>query len=142
MRTVLLSVAVVFAVAGRLSAHGLLIPEDRQLPPLAMVHHRVKIDIKDQVAVTEVEQSFRNHTDRPLEATYVFPVPRGASVNKFTMLVDGKESAHALDHSADRIPVGRPGSPDDVVRAVLFFCSPAADFVTGQVMSVAGGWRL
>ena len=79
MRTVLLSLAVVFAVAGRLPAHGLLIPEDRQLPPLAMVHHRVKIDIQDQVAVTEVEQTFRNHTDRPLEATYVFPVPRGAS---------------------------------------------------------------
>jgi NAD(P)-dependent dehydrogenase (short-subunit alcohol dehydrogenase family) len=58
------------------------------------------------------------------------------------VLVDGEESAHALDHTADRIPVGRPGSPEDVVRAVLFFCSPAADFLTGQVMSVAGGWRL
>src|SRR5207248_2919965 len=85
--------AVLLAVAIPASAHGLLIPEDRQLPPLAMVNHRVKIDIQDQVAVTEVEQSFRNHTDRPLEATYIFPVPRGASVNKFTMWVDGKEVA-------------------------------------------------
>lgn len=42
----------------------------------------------------------------------------------------------------DRVPVGRPGSADDVVRAVLFFASPAADFVTGQVLEVAGGWRL
>ena len=50
----------------------------------------------------------------------------------------GAESAYA----ADRIPVGRPGGPDDVVRAVLFFCSPAADFLTGQVLAVAGGWRL
>jgi Ca-activated chloride channel family protein len=100
MRTVLLSLAVVFAVAGRVSAHGLLIPEDRQLPPLAMVNHRVKIDIQDQVAVTEVEQTFRNHTDRPLEATYVFPVPRGASVNKFTMLVDGKEMSAEMVESA------------------------------------------
>ena len=100
MRTVLLSLTVLFAVAGRLSAHGLLIPEDRQLPPLAMVHHRVKIDIQDQVAVTEVEQAFRNHTDRPLEATYVFPVPRGASVNKFTMLVDGKEMSAEMIESA------------------------------------------
>ncbi|HTK75555.1 MAG TPA: VIT domain-containing protein [Gemmataceae bacterium] len=100
MRTVLLSLAVLFAVAGPLPAHGLLIPEDRQLPPLAMVNHRVKIDIQDQVAVTEVEQSFRNHTDRPLEATYVFPVPRGASVNKFTMLVDGKEQSAEMVESA------------------------------------------
>src|SRR5881275_3783261 len=91
MRTVLLSLAVLIAVVAPASAHGLLIPEDRQLPPLAMVNHRVKIDIQDQVAVTEVEQVFRNHTDRPLEATYLFPVPRGASVDKFTMWVDGKE---------------------------------------------------
>src|SRR5881275_3500941 len=91
MRTVLLSLAVLIAVVAPASAHGLLIPEDRQLPPLAMVNHRVKIDIQDQVAVTEVEQTFRNHTDRPLEATYVFPVPKGASVNRFTMWVNGSE---------------------------------------------------
>jgi NAD(P)-dependent dehydrogenase (short-subunit alcohol dehydrogenase family) len=42
----------------------------------------------------------------------------------------------------DRVPVGRPGTPGDVVRAVLFFASPAASFLTGQVLAVAGGWRL
>src|SRR5262249_26042985 len=47
--------------------------------------------IEDQVAVTKVEQTFRNHTDRQLEATYVFPVPKGATVRKFAMWVDGKE---------------------------------------------------
>src|SRR5207245_4290392 len=50
-----------------------------------------KVAIDDQVAVTTVEQTFRNHTDRQLEATYVFPVPKGASVRKFSMWVDGKE---------------------------------------------------
>ncbi|MBY0460767.1 MAG: VWA domain-containing protein, partial [Gemmataceae bacterium] len=45
----------------------------------------------EQVAVTTVEQTFRNHTDRNLEATYLFPVPKGATVDKFTMWVDGKE---------------------------------------------------
>jgi 3-oxoacyl-[acyl-carrier protein] reductase len=43
---------------------------------------------------------------------------------------------------ADRIPVGRAAHPDDVVRAVLFFASPAADFLTGQVLAVAGGAHL
>jgi NAD(P)-dependent dehydrogenase (short-subunit alcohol dehydrogenase family) len=42
----------------------------------------------------------------------------------------------------DRVPVGHAGCAADVVRAVLFFCSPAADFVTGQVVEVAGGARL
>src|SRR2546421_137458 len=100
MRTVLLTLAVVLAATGPAPAHGLLIPDDRKLPPLAMVNHRVMIDIDDQVAVTQVEQTFRNHTDRPLEATYVFPVPRGASVNRFTMLVDGKEVAGEMVEAA------------------------------------------
>src|SRR5437764_4165761 len=91
MRAQLLSVALVLVAAGAAPAHGLLIPEDKKLLPLAMVYHRVSIAIDDQVAVTSVEQSFRNHTDRQLEATYVFPVPKGASVNKFTMWVNGKE---------------------------------------------------
>jgi len=43
---------------------------------------------------------------------------------------------------ADRVPVGRSGAPEDVVRAVLFFATPAAGFVTGQVLAVAGGWHL
>src|SRR5205807_2839364 len=73
------------------SANGLLIPEDKQLPPLAMLQHKVTIKLDDQVALTHVEQVFRNHTDRQLEATYVFPVPKGASVTKFTMWVNGKE---------------------------------------------------
>lgn len=58
------------------------------------------------------------------------------------VLADGDEVLSALDHAGDRIPVGRSGSPEDVVRAVLFFSSPAADFLTGQVLAVAGGWRL
>jgi Ca-activated chloride channel family protein len=77
-------------------AHGLLIPEDKSLPPLAMLNHKVGIAIDDQVAVTRVEQTFRNHTDRNLEATYIFPVPAGASVNRFSMWVNGKETKGEL----------------------------------------------
>ncbi|MEE3220704.1 MAG: VIT domain-containing protein, partial [Planctomycetota bacterium] len=58
--------------------NGLLIPLEPDLPPLAMLNHRVTVTMEDQVAVTKVEQTFRNHTSRELEATYVFPVPRGA----------------------------------------------------------------
>src|ERR1043166_7397621 len=82
-------------------AHGLLIPDDKDLPPLAMVSHRVNVTIQDQVAVTNIEQVFRNHTDRQLEATYVFPIPKGASVNHFTMSVNGKEQAGELVKSDD-----------------------------------------
>jgi Ca-activated chloride channel family protein len=83
-------------IAGQISAAGILIPDDQKLPPLAMVNHKVATAIEDQVAITTVEQTFRNHTDRNLEATYLFPVPRGASVDRFTMWVDGREQGGEL----------------------------------------------
>jgi Ca-activated chloride channel family protein len=96
MRRYLSVVAALLACAAAARAHGLLIPEEKSLPPLAMLNHKVAITIDDQVAVTKVEQTFRNHTDRQLEATYVFPVPKGASVNRFSMWVDGKETKGEL----------------------------------------------
>ncbi len=38
-----------------------------------------------------------------------------------------------------RIPLGRIGETDDVVGAVLFFVSPASNFVTGQTLYLDGG---
>jgi acetoacetyl-CoA reductase len=38
-----------------------------------------------------------------------------------------------------RIPAGRVGTPQDIADTVLFLASPAADFITGQVISVNGG---
>lgn len=40
---------------------------------------------------------------------------------------------------ANRIPVGRLGSVEDVSNAFLFFCDPASSFVTGQTLYVCGG---
>src|SRR5260370_8480416 len=91
MRRTLAVLTVLLAWCGSACAHGLLIPEDKKLPPLAMLNHKVSITIDDQVSITRVEQTFRNHTDRPLEATYVFPVPKGASVHKFPIWVNGSQ---------------------------------------------------
>ena len=41
-----------------------------------------------------------------------------------------------------RAPIGRPPSAEDVAAAVKFFASDEADFITGQVLSVSGGWML
>jgi len=54
----------------------------------------------------------------------------------------GSRAAAAADVMlGERVPVGHAGRAADVVRAVLFFASPAAEFVTGQVVEVAGGSR-
>jgi NAD(P)-dependent dehydrogenase (short-subunit alcohol dehydrogenase family) len=39
-----------------------------------------------------------------------------------------------------RIPLGRLGQPEDVVGAVLFLVSDAADLVTGTALLIDGGW--
>lgn len=37
------------------------------------------------------------------------------------------------------IPLGRIGAPEDIAAAVRFLCSPAAGYITGQVLRVNGG---
>ncbi|MEO5844124.1 MAG: SDR family oxidoreductase [Caldimonas sp.] len=60
-------------------------------------------------------------------------------------VVRGDMGAHWLADPATRgpllarIPLGRVAEPEDVAGATLFFCSPAASFVTGQVLYVDGG---
>jgi 3-oxoacyl-[acyl-carrier protein] reductase len=52
----------------------------------------------------------------------------------------GDSTAKAADATlGGRVPVGHAGRSADVVRTVLFFASPAAEFVTGQTIEVAGG---
>ena len=49
------------------------------------------------------------------------------------------ENAEVRERVLQRIPLGRVAEPEDVVGPVLFFCSPAAAFVTGQVLYLDGG---
>src|SRR5262245_23655600 len=100
MRRILIVVAVLLVVTAPAQAAGLLIPAEKTLAPLAMLNHKVDIAIEDQVAITRIEQTFRNHTDRQLEATYIFPAPNVASIRKFSMWADGKELPGELVEAA------------------------------------------
>ncbi|HWV90874.1 MAG TPA: SDR family oxidoreductase [Burkholderiales bacterium] len=72
--------------------------------------------------------------------------PRGICVNGVAPTVVRTEmGAHWLKNPKtrawlkERIPLGRVAETEDVVGAVLFFCSPATDYVTGQILYVDGG---
>jgi Ca-activated chloride channel family protein len=58
--------------------------------PLEVSYHHVKVRIADPIAVTSVDQEFYNPNPRQLEGTYLFPVPPGAQIDKFTMEINGK----------------------------------------------------
>ena len=59
--------------------------------------------------------------------------------------VDTDMSAAALNDPATRekifrgIPLGRVGTPEEIVAPILFLCTPHAGFVTGEVFNVNGG---
>lgn len=72
--------------------------------------------------------------------------PQGINVNVVApTFINTQMSARMLADAnfhqslVSRIPLGRIAEPEDVMRAVLFFVSLAADFITGQILYVDGG---
>lgn len=45
-----------------------------------------------------------------------------------------------LQHAVDRQPFGRLGSAEEVAEVVLFLCSPASNWITGDSLNVSGGF--
>jgi len=50
--------------------------------------------------------------------------------------------AAAREAMLGKIPLGRPGRPEDVAGAVRFLLGPAGAYLTGQVLPVDGGLSL
>jgi 3-oxoacyl-[acyl-carrier protein] reductase len=40
------------------------------------------------------------------------------------------------------VPIGRPGTPEDVAASVAFLCTPDSDYITGQVIEIHGGMEI
>ena len=64
----------------------------------------------------------------------------GAWQNEYFAKVTGADSVDDyLKAMAARIPMGRPGLPEDTANAVAFLCSDEAQYITAESMNVSGG---
>lgn len=73
------------------SAAGLLVADGGFGGKLEIKEQSVQVTINNGIAVTQVDQVFLNTENRVVEALYTFPVPNGASVSNFSMIIGGKE---------------------------------------------------
>ena len=51
-----------------------------------------------------------------------------------------RDDPERYEEMLKRIPAGRWGSPDELAGAFVYLCSPASAYMTGQVVTVDGGW--
>jgi len=91
----------------------ILPPRPYPFAPLEVASHKVAVRILDQLATTTVEQEFYNPNPQALEGTFMFPVPKGAHLSRFTLEIDGKKAeAELLDAAKAR------GIYEEIVRSM------------------------
>jgi Ca-activated chloride channel homolog len=97
-RSALIFAACLFGAIFHVRADGFIVVERPFLippghfpfAPLEVASHHVDVKIDGQVAVTSIDQEFYNPNDQRLEGIYMFPVPKGAHIDKFSMEIGGK----------------------------------------------------
>lgn len=72
------------------SLGSLIAKVDGRDVPLTVGYHHVKVEIRDQIARTTIEESFVNHTKTRLEGVFHFPLPQDASISGFGMWINGE----------------------------------------------------
>ncbi len=71
--------------------------------PLETRSTKIEAKLFEQTATTTIEQVFYNPTGRRLEAYFLFPVPKGVVISKFSMNINGKmQEAELLDATKAR----------------------------------------
>jgi 3-oxoacyl-[acyl-carrier protein] reductase len=66
----------------------------------------------------------------------------GITANALAPALIETEMMQGIAQFAERIPVGRTGTTDDVAWAAAFLCSAQAGFITGEVVDVNGGFLI
>ena len=80
----------------------------------------------------------REHARHGITVNVICPGPTDTAL--LSGVAEGAANPAKLIEAFTRaIPLGRLGQPEDLARAIVFFGSDDASFITGQVLSVSGG---
>lgn len=90
-----------------------------------------------KAAVNSLTETFAKELGPKIRVNCIMP---GAVPTEIMMkaLRLGEKDLPALEKNL-RLPAGRLGTPTDLGAAALFLCSPAASWITGEILSVSGG---
>lgn len=69
-------------------------------------------------------------------------IPPGFILTPMTRRAEERGDLPDIDAIAQRTPVRRPGTADDIAAACAFLCAEEASYITGQAINVNGGWYL
>jgi NAD(P)-dependent dehydrogenase (short-subunit alcohol dehydrogenase family) len=65
---------------------------------------------------------------------FTLPDPKARITQRYNALPSEEQAALTA-----RVPLGRPGSGDDIANAVCFLAGPRSGYISGEVLIVAGG---
>jgi 2-hydroxycyclohexanecarboxyl-CoA dehydrogenase len=69
-------------------------------------------------------------------------IPPGFIDTPMARRAEARGDLPSIDAVAQRTPVRRAGTPDDIAAACAFLCSDEAGYITGQLLGVNGGWYI
>jgi|WetSurMetagenome_2_1015567.scaffolds.fasta_scaffold00392_10 Ca-activated chloride channel homolog len=94
MKKMLCVMMAVLVCAGSASAVGALYARrafsNDSGVPLWLETYDVSVKVTDQIAVTHVDQTFKNETNQTLEGVFVFPLPENAVVTELALWINGQ----------------------------------------------------
>jgi meso-butanediol dehydrogenase / (S,S)-butanediol dehydrogenase / diacetyl reductase len=72
----------------------------------------------------------------------IVPTPMWKQIDQERGKLFGAKPGEAMNAFINTVPLKRAATADDIAGAVAFFCSPDADYITGQALNVDGGYEM